>query len=104
MSSRKMIYNDISMEKIVLPEGDSWILRGELPLELRMNKKTFQELWDMHPEEYEDIIMMGRHVKTPRWQKSYGQSYYYTGLMHDAAAIEHPYLQQLQKWVNEHSG
>lgn len=87
-----------------LSEGNSWILSGKVPKELEMDKATFKSLWDTHPEEFNEVKMFGKMVLTPRWQQSYGQPYYYSGLMHEALPIEHPYLKRLLAWVNKHSG
>ena len=93
-----------TLKRIDLPSGRSWILSGRMPDELLMDADTYQSLWSIHPEEYNTIIMRGKPVKTPRWQQSYGQAYYYTGLMHEALPVEHPYLKKIMAWVNKHSG
>ena len=93
-----------TLKRIDLDEGDSWIMFGSVPEELTMDEATFESLWEIHPEEYNTVMMYGREVKTPRWQHSYGQPYYYSGIMHEASALKHPYLKKVQKWVNEHSG
>lgn len=95
---------DRSTSKTILPEGDSWIISNPVPESLRVDKSLFQSLWEFHPEEYNEVIMYGKTIKTPRWQQSYGVPYYYTGITHASLPVDHPYLTQLQQWVNEDSG
>lgn len=52
---------------------------GALPEKLSLDSAAFESLWKLHPTEYHTIKMMGRLVKTPRWQQAYGMDYHYTG-------------------------
>lgn len=88
-----------------LPEGQSWFQYvSKIPNKICVNSNLFEELWNLHPLEYGNVVIMGQTISTPRWQQSYGQSYYYTGKMHVALPIEHPFLIQLLQWVCQHSG
>lgn len=68
-----------------------------LPDELRLSKPAFEELWSLHPDEYHEIEMHGRTVKTPRWQQAYGADYHYTGRVNKAFPVP-PLLQPLLDW------
>ena len=71
---------------------DSWI--HTLPFKCE-EFVPFNELWQIHPEEYNDIMMMGKLIKTPRWQQTYGRSYNFSGVNHVALDIPDiilPYL------------
>jgi alkylated DNA repair dioxygenase AlkB len=52
---------------------------GHLPEEHRCDRARFAALWALHPADYHTILMHGRLVKTPRFQRAYGADYHYTG-------------------------
>ena len=68
-----------------------------LPDELRLSGPAFDELWSLHPDEYHEIEMHGRAVKTPRWQQAYGADYGYTGRVNKALSVP-PLLQPMLDW------
>ncbi|MEZ4406922.1 MAG: alpha-ketoglutarate-dependent dioxygenase AlkB [Polyangiales bacterium] len=57
---------------------------GALPDALRFDAAAFDALWNQHPEDFHQIRMGGRLVKTPRWQQAYGADYHYTGRVNRA--------------------
>jgi hypothetical protein len=60
-----------NFERQELPGGESiWV--GRLPDALLLNPAQFENLWGMHHEEFLETRMMGRLVKTPRWQQAFG--------------------------------
>lgn len=73
-------------------------LVGELPTDLRLDSKRFDELWALHPETFHEIKMHGKLVKTPRWQQAYGADYKYTGNVNKALPVP-PMLQPLHAWA-----
>jgi alkylated DNA repair dioxygenase AlkB len=75
-----------------------WV--GRLPETLIFKTAQFDELWQMHPQEYHEIKIHGRLVKTPRWQQAYGMDYHYTGRVNRALAVP-PLLAPLLSWVRE---
>lgn len=77
-------------------ECDFWV--GRLPEELVFTHAQFEQLWQMHPLEYHEIRMLGRPVKTPRWQQAYGKNYEYTGQVNKALPIP-PLLNPLLAWA-----
>ena len=79
--------------KVDLPDGKSWVkVYPTLPKELQMDETTFQRIWNLHPDDYTIVKIYGKDIKTPRWQKSFGQSYYYSGYLHKASPITDPFL------------
>jgi alkylated DNA repair dioxygenase AlkB len=73
-------------------------LAGELPRELRLDAAAFDALWALHPEDFHEITMHGRKVKTPRWQQAYGADYVYTGNVNRALPVP-PLLAPLHAWA-----
>ena len=70
-----------------LPGGRAiWI--GRLPDSLNLNTHQFETLWRMHPEEFHEIRMRGRLVKTPRWQQAYGVDYHYSARVNKALTLQ----------------
>ena len=95
----------VTITKIKLPHGDSWMIVVPIIGEnYQMNTDTYDELWGIHPIEKGKGMMMGKEIEFPRWQQSYGQSYNFTGVTHQAKKLEHPYLKKILKWVQKHSG
>jgi len=60
----------------------------------------FEEIWEMHPEAYHTIRILGKDVLTPRWQQSYGKNYRYTGSLNNALPIPDT-LSIFLKWSQE---
>jgi len=77
--------NDI-FEEHKLDEQHS-IYRCLLPEDLTPSDDVYNALWAMHPDEYHEIMMHGRPVKTPRWQQAYGRDYHYTGQTNKALSV-----------------
>jgi hypothetical protein len=71
---------------------------GRLPSKLVINDLQFEELWNIHPDEFHEIMMHGRPVKTPRWQQAYGKDYHYTGNVNKALPVPSR-LQPLLQWA-----
>jgi alkylated DNA repair dioxygenase AlkB len=74
------------------------LFRGELPVQLVLNPMKFQQLWEMHPEDFHLIKIHGRLVRTPRWQQAFGRDYHYTGQVNSALAVP-PILEPLLSWA-----
>jgi alkylated DNA repair dioxygenase AlkB len=92
---RKAGYTIEKPERTLLnTEGTSWIERFQL--ERSLSKKELEELWSLHPEDFGEIMIMGKVVKTPRWQQSYGLPYSFSGLSHPAL----PFPPQIQKYLD----
>ena len=88
-----------------LPDGKSSITScASIPREIRMAPADFDRVWKLHPNEFQEVMMFGNVVKTPRWSESFGESYHFSGMDHKAQPIEDPYLVTLLDWVRKHSG
>ena len=79
-------------------DGQHKFYSGRLPGDLAVDASRFESLWAMHPDEYQDIQMFGRAVKTPRWQQAYGRDYEYTGQVNEALPVT-PLLEPLLAWA-----
>jgi len=75
-----------------------WV--GQLPNSLLPSEAGFEQLWRLHPEEFHDIQIHGRLVKTPRWQQAYAVDYRYSGGVNKAARIP-PILERFVQWARE---
>jgi alkylated DNA repair dioxygenase AlkB len=76
-------------------EKSSWVDEFMLPYYLTPYKEEMRHLWDLHPEEKGTVKIMGKLIQTPRWQQSYGKSYFFSGLKHEHLEIPdiiEPYL------------
>lgn len=50
----------------------------------QISPEEFFTLWDLHPEEHGNVIIYGKKIPVPRWQKSYINAYSFSGLVHKA--------------------
>ena len=82
-------------------DANHYILLGELPLPIQQQLPDFETLWAMHPEAYYTITVMGRRIKTPRWQQAFGFDYAYSGSKQEAWPVG-PGLQPLLDWCQTH--
>ncbi|MEE8142970.1 MAG: alpha-ketoglutarate-dependent dioxygenase AlkB [Planctomycetota bacterium] len=44
-------------------------------------------MWELHPQEFHEILIHGKLVPTPRWQQAYGKDYYYTNRTNRALPV-----------------
>lgn len=89
--------------ELVLPIGSGKITQLSSLGDLTVDEEMFESLWCLHPVDRGTGYIFGKKVEFPRWQQSFGQSYYFTGMTHKAREIEHPYLIKLLHYVNIHS-
>lgn len=68
-----------------------------------VDKKLFEKLWQLHPEEQGSVKMFGKTVTTPRYQQTYGRDYRFSGIDHKALPIDDPYLKKILEYVNNHA-
>lgn len=84
-----------------LKNGDSYIkYYSRIPKKLILNKESYQELWNIKPDNFGKIKIFGKETNTPRWFQNYGHSYNFSNLDHESKEIPtilRPYLE----WVNE---
>ena len=77
----------------------SWIDSFYLPKILIPDEKIFKTIWDLHPIEHAEVMILGNLIPIPRWQCSYGKDYYFSGNVSKASEIPKeikPYID----WVN----
>lgn len=81
-------------------ERDNGVWVGRLPAELLLDVGAFKALWQMHPENFHEIKLYGRLVKTPRWQQAYGRDYQFSGQVNKALPVP-PELKPFLCWSRE---
>ena len=70
---------------------------GHLPDDLELSAEQFDELWNLHPKEFNEIHLHGRRVKIPRWQQAFGKNYHFSG--QSSKALPTPeILQPILSW------
>src|SRR5680860_1735338 len=82
-------YNNMELNIVNTEHGiiinlpnESWILCTEYP-----NNYDFNQLWELHPEHYDDVIVFGKKHKMPRYTQSYGKSYTFSNVNHTGIEI-----------------
>jgi len=91
-----------SYEKILLDKEHYIGIYRQVDL-FKLDKDQFEKLWIEHPEEYHELVIHGKKVKTPRWQQAYGKNYEYTGSRNNALPInriENKYLVWCKKEID----
>ena len=74
----------------------SWEAAGLIP-----STVEFEALWNLHPEDFHEIMMHGRLVKTPRWQQAFGKDYHYTRSTNKALPVP-DMLEPYSAWAQKH--
>lgn len=67
--------------------GSNRLWRGTLPNELIPDSGLLSRLWNLHPENFHTVKILGKTVETPRWQQAYNKSYQYTGSRNNALPV-----------------
>ncbi len=67
--------------------GSNRLWHGTLPKELMPDSDLFSRLWNLHPEIFHTVKILGKIVETPRWQQAYNKSYQYTGSRNNALPV-----------------
>lgn len=84
------------MECLEITEN-SWLDCGSLPTNIKVD---FDALWNLHPEEKGKVKLYGKVMETPRWQESYLQPYYFSGMSHGGGELPE-ILKPFLVWANE---
>lgn len=94
------------IRRIDLSEGHSWIERwNNIMPEMNMNSDTFKEIWNLHPLEKQKVKIFGKIYDSPRWFQSYGKSYTFSGIKHEAIPIpDHAFIQLLKVFYETNTG
>ena len=66
---------------------EPYIIQGVLPEALQISGEQYAWLWNQHPEIKPTINIYGKSVQTPRWFKSYGKDYKFSGQIAQADPI-----------------
>ena len=70
---------------------------GSIPEALLPTREEFDEIWGLHPDAFVEILIHGRWVNTPRWQKAYEKDYYYSRQINLASPAP-PVLRRYLDW------
>lgn len=96
MSNQKIILNQTSY--ILISKFDtSNIIFDKNNIE----NINFPKMWDLHPQEPAEVMILGKLIKTPRYQQSYLNDYTFSGLSHKALNPPQIFL-DLLNYVNTH--
>jgi len=77
----------------------SWIIQGKLHEEI-IKSYDFDNLWNLHPEEYGKIKIFNKLIDTPRWQQTYCKDYWYSGMLHEALSLPDEF-KIFHDWANQ---
>jgi len=91
--------NELRLEKIELAGGCHYF-KGKLPVEIVPDQQRFDELWAMHPAEPSIIMIHGKLVKVPRFDKAYGRDYPFSGSVAEADPVP-GILEPFLAWAQE---
>ena len=64
------------------------------------DQASFERWWALHPEEYNTIMMHGRPVALPRWQRAYGHDYRFSGTISHAEPLTDE-MRRLLDWTRQ---
>lgn len=74
----------------------SWIITGKIPITLRY---SFDELWSLHPENHDTVMMYGKEIPIPRYQSNYLRDYTFSGKSFPGKPLD-PQFQPFLDWAN----
>lgn len=78
----------------------SWLDLTLLPINLRVNEKKFQEIWNLHPTTSSEVLIMGKLTPIPRYQQAYLRDYKFSGV--EAKSLPLPeILEPYLTWAND---
>ncbi|KST66368.1 hypothetical protein BC008_26225 [Mastigocoleus testarum BC008] len=84
-------------------DTDCQITTGTIPADLIPDSTRFKELWSLHPDEYSEIVIHGKHVKVPRWNRAYEKDYPFSNqiaIAHDVPESLKSYLEWVQQEID----
>ncbi|MEM1325131.1 MAG: alpha-ketoglutarate-dependent dioxygenase AlkB [Bacteroidota bacterium] len=90
-------------EKVHLDENNYLEVFRQILL-FQLNEQDFDSLWNEHPQEFHNIVIHGKKIKTPRWQQAYGKNYEYTGSRNNALPlnkVHQKYIDWCQKNIDK---
>lgn len=84
--------------------GRSPFFLGRLPAGLDDTANArFEPLWNLHPEQSNEILMHGKMVPIPRYQQAFGRDYHFSGTVSQALPVPTllaPFLEWVQSAVD----
>lgn len=91
--------------RVDLSHRNCWLLVSKcLPPEICMSNAIFKEIWNLRPSDPGKVKIFGKVVDVPRHQASFGQSYFFSGIHHQALPLTHPFLKAVLNYCRQHSG
>ena len=87
--------------KIFLKEGNCFLdYYQNIDNNLKINKTGFDEIWNLHPEDFGKINLFGKEINTPRFFQNYGEGIYkFSNITHNSIPIPN-ILNKYLDWVN----
>jgi alkylated DNA repair dioxygenase AlkB len=74
-------------------------LVGRLPPNLdELATARFEDIWSLHPEQSNEILIHGRMVAIPRYQQAFGRDYHFSGTVNEALPVPE-LLAPFLEWV-----
>lgn len=98
-------FKSIVDERTINITKNSWIKIKEDCY--KISKKQFNELWELHPKEHHNVVIMGKEIPIPRYQDLYSNdpiSYSFTGSTIESKPIPHPVVEDLLKIIQNIEG
>lgn len=68
-------------------DTSAWALHFTLPQQERPSAEQVAEMWREKPSVQSEIVMMGKRVRVPRFDRSYGHAYTFSGVKHQASPV-----------------
>ena len=101
------MWSSLVMKKAKIGKAD--ILIDKLPLKLTpvIGSQQFDDLWNLHPDDFSKIKMYDKEVPIPRWQQAYGKDYYFSNQISEALSIPdllQPYLDWSKQFNSAYNG
>lgn len=87
-------YPSIHTKRIYLSNG-SWL--DFFPM--KKNIISFADIWSIKPKERGKVKIYGKMIDVPRFQKSYGKDYTFSGIIHKSDPIPNNMFTLLE-WIN----
>jgi alkylated DNA repair dioxygenase AlkB len=107
--SKRYLLSDLLPTRLLMLNDSSWIYYQEIPKNLHLSSKQFDELWDLHPQTRDTITLRnGKTGKINRYQASikgksmageYNEDYFFNGKHHSAIELKHPSIPHLHSFA-----
>jgi len=94
--------NFVEKRPRIMLTDSSWVDQFRIPDCLALTKTEFEELWNMKPDTRETVKMFGKTFSAPRWSITFGRSYFYAGVKHEAKPLT-PVISRLMDWCKMRS-